>query len=64
MERASGKRAGERPHTARDGRQIVLVEWTSDCVIWGVPIVITAAPHARTVANAITSGGPLASGIG
>ncbi|MGB3581150.1 MAG: hypothetical protein WBA40_08565 [Roseiarcus sp.] len=35
----------------RDGRHIVLVEWQTDCVICGAPIVITATPHARTIAK-------------
>jgi hypothetical protein len=45
------KRTGERPHVTRDGRTIILVEWTSDCVICGGPFVITAAAGAVTVAK-------------
>ena len=42
------RRCGERSHMTRDGRHIVLVEWQTDCVICGAPIVITAnsaRPH-------------------
>jgi hypothetical protein len=45
------RRCGERSHMTRDGRHIVLVEWQTDCVICGAPIVITATPHARTIAK-------------
>jgi hypothetical protein len=45
------RRCGERSHMTRDGRHIVWVEWQTDCVICGAPIVITATPHARTIAK-------------